>query len=291
MKLIKKVFETLFSMIFSLLILFAIVAGIIYGISTIGSKKVKISSDNAIGVIKLTGIIRDSSNLIKNLKNFVNNKKIKAVIIKINSPGGAVVPSQEIYREIMRLKKKKKIFAYIQSLGASGAYYVASATDKIFANPGSIVGSIGVIMEFTNIEGLLQKIGIKGITIKSGKFKDVGNPTREMTDEEKQYLKGLIMNVYTQFLDDVSKARHIPIEKLKKIADGRVFTGEEGLKLGLVDKLGNFDDVIDYVKKVCNIKGKPEIVYPEEKRPIYKQIVEGISNYIESISEMKIYYK
>ena len=294
MNFIKKVFETLFSIIFSLLILFVIVAGIIYGISKVGVKKVKITSSNAIGVIKLNGIIRDSNDIIKNLKDFTENKNIKAIILKINSPGGAVVPSQEIYREIMRLKKKRKIFAYIQSLGASGAYYVASATDKIFANPGSIIGSIGVIIEFTNIEKLLDKIGIKGITIKSGKFKDVGNPTREMTDEEREYLKSLIMSVYNQFLKDVSNARKIPVEKLKKIADGRVFTGEEGLKYGLVDNLGNFDDVVDYVKNICKIKGKPEIVYPEEKRPIIKQLVEGIAKYFKDYAEteeMKLYYK
>ncbi len=287
MNFIKKVFELVFSIIFTIVILI----GLIIVISKIQTKEVKITSENSIGVIKLNTIIRDSSDFIKNLKDFVENKKIKAVVVKINSPGGAVVPSQEIYREIIKLKKKKKIYAYIQSLGASGAYYVASATDKIFANPGSVIGSIGVIIEFTNIKELLNKIGIKGITIKSGKFKDVGNPTREMTDEEKEYLKGLIMNVYNQFLKDVSNARKIPIEKLKKIADGRVFTGEEGVKLGLVDKLGNFDDVVDYIKKELKIKGKLEIVYPEEKKPLYKQIVEGISNYILSISEMKIYYK
>ncbi len=287
MNFIKKIFELVFSIIFTIVILI----GLILVISKIQTKKVKIISENSVGVIKLNTIIRDSTDFIKNLKDFVKNKKIKAVVVKINSPGGAVVPSQEIYREIMKLKKKKKIYAYIQSLGASGAYYVASATDKIFANPGSVIGSIGVIIEFTNIKELLNKIGIKGITIKSGKFKDVGNPTREMTDEEKEYLKGLIMNVYNQFLKDVSNARKIPIEKLKKIADGRVFTGEEGVKLGLVDKLGNFDDVVDYIKKELKIKGKIEIVYPEEKKPLYKQIVEGISNYILSISQMKIYYK
>ncbi len=287
MNFIKRVFELVFSIIFTIVILI----GLIFVISKIQTKKVKIISENSIGVIKLNTIIRDSSDFIRNLKDFVENKKIKAVVVKINSPGGAVVPSQEIYREIIKLKKKKKIYAYIQSLGASGAYYVASATDKIFANPGSVIGSIGVIIEFTNIKELLNKIGIKGITIKSGKFKDVGNPTREMTDEEKEYLKGLIMNVYNQFLKDVSNARKIPIEKLKKIADGRVFTGEEGVKLGLVDKLGNFDDLVDYIKKELKIKGKLDIVYPEEKKPLYKQIVEGISNYILSISEMKIYYK
>ncbi len=287
MSFIKRVFELVFSIIFTIVILI----GLILAISKIQKKEVKITSENSIGVIKLNTIIRDSSDIIKNLKDFVENKKIRAVVIKINSPGGAVVPSQEIYREIIKLKKKKKIYAYIQSLGASGAYYIASATDKIFANSGSIIGSIGVIIEFTNIKELLNKIGIKGITIKSGKFKDVGNPTREMTDEEKEYLKSLIMNVYNQFLKDVSKARKIPIEKLKSIADGRVFTGEEGVRLGLVDKIGNFDDVIDYIKKELKIKGKPEIVYPEERKPLYKQIVEGISNYILSISEMKIYYK
>ncbi len=291
MKFIKKVFETFFAIIFSFLLLFVIIFAILYGISNIENKKIKITSNNAIGVIKLNGIIRDSSTLIENLKDFTENEKIKAIILKINSPGGAVVPSQEIYKEILRLRKKKKIYAYIQSLGASGAYYIASATNKIFANPGSIIGSIGVIIEFTNIKELLKKIGIEGITIKSGKFKDVGNPAREMTDEEKEYLKNLVMNVYNQFIKDVANARKIPLEKLKKIADGRVFTGEEGLKLGLIDKLGNFDDLIDFVKKECKIKGKTEIVYPIEKRPIYKQFVDGIFKLIENYTEIKIYYK
>ncbi len=290
MRLIKRILSLIFSIIFTIVILAVIIVGIIYLISKMESKKFKITSENSIGVIKIESIIRDSSKIIKNLKKFTKNKKIKAIILKINSPGGAVVPSQEIYREIIRLKKQKKIFAYIQSVGASGAYYIASACDKIFANPGSIVGSIGVIAEFINVKELLEKIGIKSITIKSGKFKDTGNPDREMTEEEREYLKGLVMNIYNQFLLDVSKSRNIPIENLKKIADGRVFTGKDALKLKLVDKLGNFDDVIDYVKNICKIKGEPQIVYPKESKSILREVVDSIEEFIHFKEKVKFMY-
>ncbi len=289
MNFIKRVLSWFFSVVFTILLIAAVIGAVVYFLGK-EKKEFKVASNNSIGVIKLYGVIRESDDFIRKLKELANNKKIKAIIIKINSPGGAVVPSQEMYREILRLKKKKKIFAYIKSLGASGAYYVASATNKIFANPGSIVGSIGVIIEFTNIEKLLNKLGIKGVVIKSGKFKDVGNPTREMTDDEKAYLKSLVMNIYNQFLHDVSKARKIDINKLKKIADGRVFTGEEAIKLGLVDKIGNFDDLVDYIKKQCKIKGKPEIVYPEEKKPFFRQIIDGAENLIYEKTRLKPMY-
>jgi len=290
MGLIKRVLSLIFSIILTVIILIAIIIGVVYLISKIESKKFTVSSENSIGVIKIDSIIRDSSDVIKNLKEFVKNKKIKAIILKINSPGGAVVPSQEIYREILKLKKQKKIFAYIQSVGASGAYYIASACDKIFANPGSIVGSIGVIAEFINVKDLLYKIGIKSITIKSGKFKDTGNPVREMTEEEREYLKDLVMNIYDQFLLDVSKSRNIPIKNLKKIADGRVFTGKEALKLKLVDDLGNFDDVVDYIKKICKIKGEPQIVYPKKSKSILKEIMDSIEEFIHFKEKVEFMY-
>ncbi len=291
MRILKWMISQFFSIIFTILVLILIISAIIFFITHFSKREFSISSKKElIGVIKLTGVIRRSDNFIKNLKDFVKNDKIKGIIISINSPGGAVVPSQEIYREILKLRSKKPIIAYIKSVGASGAYYIASACNKIFANPGSITGSIGVIAEFTNIQELLGKIGIKSITIKSGKFKDIGNPAREMTDEEKQYLKNLIMNIYNQFLSDVAKARNIPVEKLKKIADGRVFTGVQALNYKLIDRLGNFDDVVQYLKKVCKIKGEPEIVYPSQKFSIINEITDKIYNFILTKNHLKIMF-
>ena len=230
--------------------------------------------ENSIGVIKITGLIRESETTIEQLNKFKKDKNIKAIILKINSPGGGVVPSQEIYSEILRVKKKKKVYAYFQSVAASGAYYIACACNKIISNPGTITGSIGVILEFTNFQKLFDKIGVKAIVVKSGKFKDTGNPFRPVTDEEKELLNKVVLNIYNQFLLAVSKNRNIKLEELRKIADGRVFSGEQALKYKLVDKVGTFSDVKDMIKKDLSLEEEPEIVYPKKRKSFLEKIIE-----------------
>jgi protease-4 len=262
-----------FAVVFTFLIIFFILFLAVFFLGKASDISVS-TPENSIGVIEVSGLIRKSETVVKNLQKFAKDKNIKAIVLKLNSPGGGVVPSREIYSEVLKIKKKKKVYAYLQSVAASGAYYIACACDKVIANPGTITGSIGVILEFTNFRQLFDKLGIKAIVIKSGKFKDVGNPFRPITDEEKELLNNVVLNIYNQFLRAVSENRHIKIEELKKIADGRVFSGEQALGYKLVDSLGSFTDVIDMIKKDCKIKGEPELVFPVRKRNFIEKILE-----------------
>jgi protease-4 len=219
-----------------------------------------------IGVVEITGIIKDGKEELRQLYDFSKNNKIKAIIVRIDTPGGAVGPSQEIYNEILKIKKKKPIIASIGTIGASGGYYIASGATKIVANPGSITGSIGVIMQFMSFESLMGKIGIKGNVIKSGEYKDTGSPFRDMTKEEKAIMQGLLDDVHSQFIDDVSKGRNINRQELEKIADGRIITGRQAKELKLVDELGNFNDAVEIAKRLAGIKGEPKLVFGRKKK-------------------------
>ncbi|MBI5892706.1 MAG: signal peptide peptidase SppA [Deltaproteobacteria bacterium] len=218
-----------------------------------------------IAVIEITGVITDSKAINKEIIEYGERDDIKAVILRIDSPGGGVGPSQEIYREVKKLKNKKKVIASMGSVAASGGYYIAAASDKIFANPGTLTGSIGVIMEFANAEELLSKIGVKGYVVKSGEYKDIGSPIRKMKDNEKKLLQSVIDNVHEQFVQVVSENRGIKVDDAKGIADGRIFTGAQAKKLNLVDELGNLQDTIDAAAKIVGIKGKPVVIYPRKK--------------------------
>jgi protease-4 len=219
-----------------------------------------------VGIIKIEGVIFDSDQILRQLEEFENSNSVKAIVLRINSPGGAVAPSQEIYKEIKRIKEKKKIVTSMGSVAASGGYYIACATDEIFANPGTITGSIGVVMEFANFQKLMDKIGVSAETIKSGKLKDTGNPMRKMTKQEKEYLQEVILDVYEQFVEDISKGRNISKEKIYPIADGRILTGRKALEEKLIDKIGTIKDAINRAAKLGGIKGKPEVVYAKKKR-------------------------
>ena len=227
---------------------------------------ISLSFGDKIGVIPIQGVIHDSDKIVEQLIAFRNDKHIKAIILKINSPGGGVGPSQEIYSETRRTMKKKRVIAALGSLAASGGYYIASATDKIVANPGTLTGSIGVIMEFIRFEELLNKIGIEMRVIKSGEFKDIGSPNRKMTDREKKMLMTLIEDIRNQFVTAVSQGRNLPREEVLKIADGRIFSGRQAKTLGLVDALGNFQDAVAMAKRMAKIEGDVKLVYPEKTR-------------------------
>lgn len=225
-----------------------------------------LSFNEKIGVIPIQGAIIDSRHITSQLVRFKKDKKIKAIILRINSPGGAVGPTQEIYREIRRTIKTKKVIASIGGIAASGGYYVASAADSIVANSGAITGSIGVIMEVLRFEDLLKKIGVSIEVIKSGEFKDIGSPHRKLTEREKELLNSLIKDIQSQFVDDVAAGRGLSVDKVRQIADGRIFSGARAKELGLVDRLGNFHDAVDLAKNLTGAKGDVKLVYPKKNR-------------------------
>jgi len=228
-----------------------------------------------IGVLKIKGVIESSEEILKELKAFEEDSTIKAVLLRIDSPGGSVGASQEIWKEVLRIREKKPVVASLGNVAASGAYYVACAASKVLANPGTLTGSIGVAMYFTDLEELMRKIGIKTHVIKSGSYKDTGSPFRGLTPQEKELLQGLLKVVHEQFVKAVSQSRNLPIEKVYEIADGRLFSGEEALRLNLVDELGNFQDALRVAKELGGIKGEPELVYPKRKVSFLKLLLEG----------------
>ncbi len=230
-----------------------------------------------IGIVEINGMILSSKKVIENIQDFKSNSAIKAIILRIDSPGGGIAPSQEIYREIMKTKKQKKVIASLGSTAASGGYYIASATNGIVSNPGTITGSIGVIMEYANIMEIAKKIGISPIVIKSGEFKDMGSPLRELKDKEKAILQSLVDELHQQFVNDAAKARGIKPEIMAKLADGRVYSGQKALKLKLVDRLGNLDDAIQWAGDMVGIKEELMPVYPkEDKMTFLKNLADSL---------------
>jgi protease-4 len=236
-----------------------------------------------IGVVDLDGVIMNPGPTIQQLKKFADDDSIKAIIIHVNSPGGGVAASEEIYREVKRIRdeKKKRIVASIETVGASGAYYVSSATNKIYADNGSVVGSIGVIAEWVNYGDLLQWAKLKSVIIKTGEFKDTGTPTRELTPAERAYLQGLIDNMFHQFIQAVADGRAMKFDDVKAIADGRVWTGEQAKSLKLVDQLADFQSAVEDTAKSVNIKGEPTLVRPEKDRKSLLDLMFGdVSEYL-----------
>jgi protease IV len=230
-----------------------------------------------IGVVDLDGVIIDPNTVVDQLKKFDDDSSIKAIIIHVNSPGGGVAASEEIYREVKRIhdEKKKPIIASIETVGASGAYYVSSATNKIYADNGSVVGSIGVIAEWVNYGDLMRWAKLKPEVLKVGEFKDTGDPTRELTPAEKAYMQGLIDNMYGQFVAAVAQGRHESVEQIKAIADGRVWTGQQALGLKLIDKIGDFQTAVDETAKSVGISGEPTLVHPEKDRKTLLDLLFG----------------
>lgn len=244
------------------------------------------SGGEKVGIVELTGNITSSRDIIHSLKRFRENSSIKAIVIRIDSPGGAVGPAQEIFREIRKTVKTKKVIASLGAVAASGGYYVAAGADGIVANPGTITGSIGVIMGFVNFQELLRKIGMVPVVVKSGRYKDIGSPVREMTKDERSILQNLSNQIHRQFIVDIANGRGMDLSKVEGIADGRIFTGEEAKKLGLIDRLGNLEDAIEWAGRMGGIKGKISAVYaPKKKFSILKFIAESS---IKEIANMMI---
>ncbi|CCK81298.1 signal peptide peptidase SppA [Desulfobacula toluolica] len=224
------------------------------------------SAGGNIGIVEINGMILSSKDIIQNIKTFRDDDAIKAIILRIDSPGGGIGPSQEIYREVMKTRMEKKIIASMGSVAASGGYYIASATDKIIANPGTITGSIGVIMEYANVMEIARKIGISPVVIKSGQFKDMGSPLRELKEPEKKILQALVDELHLQFVNDAANARGMAVKTMEALADGRIYTGAKALNLKLIDRLGNLDDAVRWTGELANIKGELKPVYPKEDK-------------------------
>lgn len=221
---------------------------------------------NKVGVIPVTGEIRDSAEILKNLKTFTRDGSILAIIIRIDSPGGGVGASQEIYREILRTRESKKVIISLGGVAASGGFYIAAAGDRIVSNPGTITGSIGVIMEYIQFSELAKKIGFGLEVIKSGEFKDIGSPHRELSERDRKVLGDVINDIQGQFVNAVAAGRNLPVEKVREIADGRIFTGAMAKEWGLVDELGNFEDAVLLTKELVGIEGEVSLVYPKKPR-------------------------
>ena len=221
-----------------------------------------------IAVIDISGVILSPDAVDTQLRRFGDDDSVKAIILHINSPGGGAAASQEIYHEVLRVRetKHKKIVASVESVGASGAYYIASACDKIYANDASVVGSIGVIMEWTNYGDLLRWAKLKNITISRGELKDAGDPSRDLTPKEQAYFQSLVDNMYSQFIHDVAQGRHSTDDKIRPLATGQVWTGEQALPLGLIDKVGGFRTALLDTARSVGISGEPTIVRPPSNK-------------------------
>ena len=227
-----------------------------------------------IGVVDIYGPITGADKTVRLIEKYAKDSSIKGILVHIDSPGGAVAPSQEIYEALLRARKKKKVVASMATLAASGGFYIAVGADRIVANPGTITGSIGVIMGFADFRKLMSKLGVESIVIKSGRYKDIGTSARPFTDEDRKMLEGVISDVYMQFVEAVAKQRHLEISQVKKLADGRIFSGRQGKELGLVDQLGTFRDAIKLLASLTGITGEPVLVREHEKFSWLKQILD-----------------
>lgn len=241
-----------------------------------------LGTDQGVGLVEVKGMILDSRETIRQLRYFLKKDSVKAVVLRVDSPGGVVAPSQEISEEVKKFAAKKKIIVSMGSLAASGGYYISAPATLIYANPGTITASIGVILKLSNIEELMDKIGIKSSTLKTGKFKDAGSPTRQMSNEDRSMLQAVINSTHEQFVQAVASGRKLPLEEVRRIADGRVLSGEQAKALKLVDRLGTLQDAIEEAGRLSGIKGEPEVIQPPKKKFNYLDLlVEGAEGTME----------
>lgn len=224
-----------------------------------------VATGEKVAVVRIEGAIIDSKNIIDELKGYVRDAAVKAIVLRVDSPGGGVAPSQEIYEEVRKASAQKKVVVSMGSIAASGGYYISSPATRIIANPGTITGSIGVIMEIPNIQGLLNKIGVKTEVIKSGRHKDMASVFRGIGREERLIMQRVLDDVHEQFIKAVAEGRKMLLDDVRKLSDGRIFSGRQALEAGLVDELGNLEDAIKTAATLSGIKGEPEVVTGEKK--------------------------
>ncbi len=243
-------------------------------------------SGDKIAVVEINDVIMSSEKWVDQIKKYRDDKSIKAIILRINSPGGGVAASQEIYDEVRKTRDSGKIIVVsMGSIAASGGYYIAVGSSLIVANPGTLTGSIGVILSITNFKDLADKLGIKQNTIKSGELKDAGNPFRDMNEKDKAYFQDVVDNSFGQFLDVVAKERKMNIDSLRQYANGRVFTGLQAKQIGLIDSLGTFEDAVRITSKMAGIEGEPRIIRERKKFSIFEKLIGATAEDITGIRE------
>lgn len=224
------------------------------------------------GVIELSGVIMESKRFTQQIRRYEKDRGIRGIIIRIDSPGGAVGPSQEIYEAIKKVRATKPVVASLEGVAASGGYYAAVGAEKIISNPGTLTGSIGVIMNFANLAKLYEWAKMDRYILKSGKFKDIGSDLRDMTPEEKELMQTMLDDVHSQFIEAVAEGRKMPVNKVRALATGQIFTGKQAFNEKLVDTLGGLDKAVEVLKELTKTEGEPELVYPRPKR---QSFVEG----------------
>ena len=263
---------------------FAYLAHAVTGDTTAGG----FTAGGSIGVIDISGVILDADKVDKQLQKFGDDGNIKAIILHIDSPGGGAAASQEIYHEVLRIReqKHKYIVTSIESVGASGAYYIASATDRIYANPASVVGSIGVIMEWTNYGELLRWAKLKNVVIHAGELKDAGDPSRDLTPKEQAYFQSLVDNMYGQFVHDVAVGRHSTDDHVRPLATGQVWTGQQAQPLGLIDEQGGYQIAVAETAKHVGLSDEPSLVYGKSKTGLFGKLTDDADNLFPNPSKL-----
>lgn len=282
-----KWFWGIFLGLFLLVLIFISISFLIFAsaLKREGGEYISSGSGDKIAIVEINDVIMSSEKTVEQIKRYREDKSIKAIILRINSPGGGVAASQEIYEEVKRTRDSGKIIVVsMGSIAASGGYYIAVGSSLIVANPGTLTGSIGVIAQFISIKDLAEKLGITQTTIKSGSLKDSGNPFRTMNDSDKAYFQEVVDNSFSQFVDVVARERKMSMDKLMLYANGRVFTGLQAKEYGLIDSLGTFEDAIRITGKMAGIEGEPRIVREKKKFSIFEEI---IGSKMEDVTEIK----
>lgn len=248
-----------------------------------------------VGVIEITGPIMSSKKAVKNIRRFARDDKIEAIVVRVDSPGGAVAPSQEIYDAVKKAKAAKPLVVSMGSTAASGGYYIACGADTIYANPGTVTGSIGVITQLFDVHELLEGANINVHTIKSGPYKDSGSAFREFTERDERYFRAMVDDIYEQFVEDVAACRELEEGKVRELADGRVYTGRQAKEYKLVDELGSFQDAVDFVSEEANLDGEVQLVYPPSEENLLGQVlsssVEGVFDTVTSRTTPLVEYR
>jgi protease-4 len=254
---------------------------LIYALGMFKGGRSSFSRHEKVGIVLIEGVISDSSGIVDQIDEFSSDDGVRAVVLRIDSPGGGVAASQEIYQAVHQLRKKKTVVTSMGSVAASGGYLIATASERIVANPGTITGSISAVMHFADIQELMKKVGVRSSVVKSGKFKDIGSPVRDMTAEERQLIQGIVDDIYDQFVRTISENRKIPLDNIIKIADGRIFSGRQALQLKLLDELGGLQDAVLIAGRLSGIEGKPEIIYATKKKAgLLKYLVENMTSVV-----------
>jgi len=249
---------------------------ILFGIGKSLIPELLLAGKDGVAIVRVEGPILDSYQTVEELKTFAEDPLVKAIVVRIDSPGGGVAPSQEIYNAVKRVRKEKNktVIASMGTVAASGGYYIAVATDRILANPGTLTGSIGVIKQLANFQELLEKIGVKNVVVKSGKFKDIGSPFRPMQDEDRKLLQVVMNDVHRQFIDAVAEGRSLDLAEVEQLADGRVFTGLQAKSILLVDDIGDLHDAIKLAGELGGIEGEPRVM--ETSKPFsFRNLLEN----------------